>query len=57
MVDLTTLEGADTPGRVTSLCVKAMYPDPHDASVPSAAAVCIYPDLVARARTDFVSRV
>ena len=51
MVDLTTLEGADTPGRVTSLCVKAMYPDPHDASVPSAAAVCIYPDLVARART------
>jgi len=51
MVDLTTLEGADTPGRVTSLCTKAMRPDPSDASVPSAAAVCVYPDLVAHARS------
>ena len=50
MVDLTTLEGADTPGRVTSLCTKAMHPDPSDSSVPSAAAVCVYPDLVAHAR-------
>lgn len=50
MVDLTTLEGADTPGRVTSLCTKAMRPDPSDAGVPSVAAVCVYPDLVARAR-------
>ena len=50
MVDLTTLEGADTPGRVTSLCSKAMRPDPSDPSVPSAAAVCVYPDLVAHAR-------
>ena len=50
MVDLTTLEGADTRGRVSSLCTKAMYPDPHDASVPAAAAVCVYPDLVAHAR-------
>jgi len=50
MVDLTTLEGADTPGRVTSLCAKAMRPDPSDPSVPSAAAVCVYPDLVAHAR-------
>ena len=51
MVDLTTLEGADTPGRVTSLCTKAMRPDPRDATVPSAAAVCVYPDLVTHARS------
>ncbi len=49
MVDLTTLEGADTPGKVRSLCAKAMRPDPSDASVPSVAAVCVYPDLVATA--------
>jgi deoxyribose-phosphate aldolase len=46
MVDLTTLEGADTPGKVLSLCAKARRPDPSDASVPPVAAVCIYPDLV-----------
>jgi deoxyribose-phosphate aldolase len=51
MVDLTTLEGADTSGRVTSLCTKAMHPDPNDPSVPSVAAVCVYPDLVAHARS------
>ena len=51
MVDLTTLEGADTTGRVTSLCAKAMRPDPSDPSVPAAAAVCVYPDLVAHARS------
>jgi len=51
MVDLTTLEGADTPGRVTSLCTKAMHPDAGDETVPSVAAVCVYPDLVAQART------
>jgi deoxyribose-phosphate aldolase len=46
MVDLTTLEGADTPGKVRSLCAKAVHPDPSDPSVPSVAAVCVYPDLV-----------
>jgi deoxyribose-phosphate aldolase len=46
MVDLTTLEGADTPGKVRSLSAKAMRPDPTDASVPAVAAVCVYPDLV-----------
>lgn len=51
MVDLTTLEGADTPGRVTSLCTKAQRPDPRDVSVPSVAAVCVYPDLVRHARS------
>jgi deoxyribose-phosphate aldolase len=49
MVDLTTLEGADTFGRVTSLCTKARRPDPSDATVPHVAAVCVYPDLVAHA--------
>jgi deoxyribose-phosphate aldolase len=47
MVDLTTLEGADTPGKVRSLCAKAMRPDPGDPSVPAVAAVFVYPDLVA----------
>ena len=50
MMDLTTLEGADTPGKVRALCAKAMYPDPGDPSVPHVAAVCIYPSLVPVAR-------
>jgi deoxyribose-phosphate aldolase len=49
MVDLTTLEGADTAGRVRSLCAKARRPDPERPDVPSVAAVCVYPDLVATA--------
>jgi deoxyribose-phosphate aldolase len=51
MVDLTTLEGADSPGRIVSLCTKAMRPDPRDPGVPPVAAVCVYPDLVAQARS------
>jgi len=50
MIDLTTLEGADTKGKVRHLCAKARHPEPQDASVPSVAAVCVYPDLVATAR-------
>ncbi len=50
MVDLTTLEGADTPGKVRALSAKAVRPDPTDASCPAAAAVCVYPDLVATAK-------
>ncbi len=49
MIDLTTLEGADTAGKVRSLCAKAMRPDPSDPSVPEVAAICVYPDLVATA--------
>ncbi|MBB2909183.1 deoxyribose-phosphate aldolase [Streptosporangium becharense] len=49
MVDLTTLEGADTPGKVRAMCAKAVHPDPSDPSVPKVAAVCVYPDLVAQA--------
>lgn len=49
MVDLTTLEGKDTPGKVASLCVKAMHP--HDEiGAPPTAAVCVYPALVAAAK-------
>jgi deoxyribose-phosphate aldolase len=44
--DLTTLEGADTPGKVRALCAKAVRPDPTDPDVPPVAAVCVYPDLV-----------
>ena len=50
MVDLTTLEGADTPGKVAGVCAKARRPDPLDLSVPPVAAVCVYPDLVAVAK-------
>ena len=46
MIDLTTLEGADTPGKVAALCSKAMRPDPVDPTVPPVAAVCVYPNLV-----------
>ncbi|MFV0462217.1 MAG: deoxyribose-phosphate aldolase [Nostocoides sp.] len=50
MIDLTTLEGADTPGKVASLCAKALTPDPSDPTTPRPAAVCIYGDLVPVAR-------
>jgi deoxyribose-phosphate aldolase len=50
MMDLTTLEGADTPGKVAALASKAVRPDPSDPSVPSVAAVCVYPNLVQTAR-------
>lgn len=45
-IDLTTLEGADTPGKVRALCARALHPDPDDASVPPVAAVCVYGSLV-----------
>lgn len=48
-MDLTTLEGVDTPGKVRGLCAKAIHPVPGDATVPSVAAVCVYPELVATA--------
>jgi len=46
MIDLTSLEGADTEGKVRSLCAKAMAPDPGDPATPHVAAVCVYNDLV-----------
>jgi deoxyribose-phosphate aldolase len=46
MIDLTTLEGADTPGKVAALASKGIRPDPTDPGIPSVAAVCIYPNLV-----------
>ena len=50
MVDLTTLEGADTPGKVRALCTKGLRPDPSDPSVPRVGAICVYNDMVAIAR-------
>jgi deoxyribose-phosphate aldolase len=46
MIDLTTLEGQDTPGKIAALASKAIRPDPSDATIPSVAAVCVYPNLV-----------
>jgi len=46
MVDLTTLEGADTPGKVRNLARKAMLPDPDYPDTPHTAAICVYPDMV-----------
>ena len=47
MIDLTTLEGKDTRGKVVALCNKAIRPDPSDPSIPHVAAVCVYPTMVA----------
>lgn len=57
MVDLTTLEGQDTPGKVRALAAKALRPDPADPSCPSVAAVCVYGDLVAEVKQIVGDRV
>ncbi|MET8732093.1 deoxyribose-phosphate aldolase [Streptomyces parvus] len=49
MIDLTTLEGADTPGKVRALAAKAVNPDPTDRTTPRTAAVCVYPDMASTA--------
>ncbi len=46
MIDLTTLEGSDTPGKVRHLCAKGVCPDPQRPEIPSVAAICVYPALV-----------
>jgi deoxyribose-phosphate aldolase len=50
MVDLTTLEGKDTPGKIRALAGKARHPDPTDPTIPSVAALCVYPNMVATAK-------
>ena len=50
MIDLTTLEGADTEGKVKAICNKAIRPDPTDPSVPHVGAICVYNDMVSIAR-------
>jgi deoxyribose-phosphate aldolase len=50
MIDLTTLEGKDTRGKVYALCQKAMRPDPLDHNVPHVAAVCVYPSMIGYVR-------
>jgi deoxyribose-phosphate aldolase len=51
MIDLTTLEGADTPGKVRQLAAKAVCPAPTMPEIPSCAAVCVYPSLVGVTRS------
>ncbi|HKV87528.1 MAG TPA: deoxyribose-phosphate aldolase [Candidatus Dormibacteraeota bacterium] len=46
-MDLTTLEGSDTPGKVAAMCAKAVRPKPGDPSIPAVAAVCVYPARIA----------
>src|SRR5947207_8795294 len=46
MTDLTTLEGKDTPGKIRALAGKARRPDPTDPSIPSVAALCVYPNMI-----------
>jgi deoxyribose-phosphate aldolase len=50
MIDLTTLEGSDTVGKVRSLCAKALVPDALDPTTPRPAAICVYGDMVATAK-------
>jgi deoxyribose-phosphate aldolase len=50
MVDLTTLEGKDTPGKIRALGGKARRPDPTDPTIPSVAALCVYPNMIAAAK-------
>ena len=50
-MDLTTLEGKDTEGKVRAMCAKAIRPDPSDPTIPSVAAVCIYPALISVAKS------
>jgi deoxyribose-phosphate aldolase len=50
MMDLTTLEGKDTPGKIRAMCAKAMHPKPGDPSIPAVAAVCVYPALIEEAK-------
>jgi deoxyribose-phosphate aldolase len=52
MVDLTTLEGSDTEGKIRALCAKAQRPDPADQSCPRVAAICVYPSMVATAAAE-----
>ena len=54
MVDLTTLEGKDTPRKVASLCQKALQPHDADLDVPRVAAVCVYPSMVRHAKKHVV---
>ena len=55
MVDLTTLEGADTAGKVRALCAKGVRPDPTDSAVPSVGAICVYNDMVSIAKESLLA--
>jgi deoxyribose-phosphate aldolase len=51
MIDLTTLEGKDTPGKVRQMCYKALHPHDYLPGLPTVAAVCVYPSMVKIAKT------
>ena len=55
MIDLTTLEGADTAGKVRTLCAKAKRPDAEDLTVPSVAAICVYGDMANIAKAELAN--
>ena len=57
MIDLTTLEGSDTAGKVRGLCAKALTPDASDLSTPRQAAVCVYGDMVPVVREALADRL
>ena len=57
MIDLTTMEGTYTPGKVRAMCAKALRPDPRDSSCPSVAAVCVCGDMVQTARQAVGDRI
>jgi len=50
MIDLTTLEGKDTPGKIRALAGKAVRPDPTDPTIPSVAALCVYSNMIGPAK-------
>src|SRR5210317_1987482 len=52
MIDLTTLEGKDTPGKVKQLCYKAIHPHEQLKGLPKVAAVCVYPTYVGLAKKE-----
>jgi deoxyribose-phosphate aldolase len=52
MIDLTTLEGKDTPGKVKQLCYKAIHPHDQLKGLPKVAAVCVYPTYVSLAKKE-----
>ena len=54
MMDLTTLEGKDTPGKIRALCAKGIHPQPGDPTIPSVAAICVYPTMIADAKEALV---
>ena len=54
MIDLTTLEGKDTPGKVKQMCYKAQHLHDSMPDLPTTAAVCVYPSMVSLAKAELI---